>query len=71
MPCIVVAPDRRRLMLDGALLAFGAAGVGFLAVGSDLLYQRAHTGAPWAPLPGIKELYLRPIRLFGGWAPFL
>jgi len=70
VPCIVVATDRRRLLLD-ALLAFGAAGVGFLPWVPNLLYQRAHTGAPWAPLPSIKELYLRPIRLFGGWTPFL
>ncbi len=70
VPCIVVAPDRRRLVLD-ALLAFGAAGVGFLPWVPNLLYQRAHTGAPWAPLPSIKELYLRPIRLVGGWTPFL
>jgi hypothetical protein len=70
VPCVVVAPDRRRLLID-ALLAFGAAGAGFLPWVPNLLYQRAHTGAPWAPLPSVKELYLRPIRLVGGWMPFL
>ena len=70
VPCVVVAPDRRRFLFD-ALLAFGAAGVGFLPWVPNLLYQRAHTGAPWAPLPSVKELYLRPIRLVGGWMPFL
>lgn len=69
IPCIVVANDRRRIMLDG-LLAFAAAGAGFLPWLPNLLYQRAHTGAPWAPLPSPKELYLRPIRLVGGWLPF-
>jgi mannosyltransferase len=70
IPCVVMAPDRRRFLLD-ALLAFGAAGVGFLPWVPNLLYQRAHTGAPWAALPSVKELYLRPIRLVGGWMPFL
>jgi hypothetical protein len=70
VPCVVFAPDRRRFLLD-SLLAFGAAGVGFLPWLPNLLYQRAHTGAPWAPLPSVKEVYLRPVRLVGGWLPFL
>ncbi len=70
VPCIVVASDRRGLLLD-AFIAFGAAGVAFLPWVPNLLYQRAHTGAPWAPVPSAKELYLRPVRLVGGWLPFL
>jgi hypothetical protein len=70
VPCVVVAPDRRRILLD-ALLAFGAAGVGFLPWVPNLLYQRAHTGAPWAPLPSGHELFIRPVLLVGGWISFI
>jgi mannosyltransferase len=70
VPCVVVASDRRRLLLD-AFLAFGGAGVAFLPWVPNLLYQRAHTGAPWAPVPSAKELYLRPVLLVGGWVAFV
>ena len=70
VPCLVRAPDRRRVLFD-ALLAFGAAGAGFLPWVPNLLYQRAHTGAPWAPLPSAKELFVRPVLLLGGWTSFL
>jgi hypothetical protein len=70
VPCVLVTPDRRRFLLD-ALLAFGAAGVGFLPWVPNLLFQRAHTGAPWAPTPSVKELLIRPILLVGGWMPLL
>jgi len=52
IPCAVVAADRRRLLRDAAL-GFGAAGLAYLPWLPTLLYQRAHTGAPWStrPLP--------------------
>jgi hypothetical protein len=69
IPCWHAATNRRRVLLD-ALLAFGAAAVGFLPWVPNLLYQAAHTGAPWAPIPAIEEPVLRPILLWGGWLVF-
>ena len=64
--CLATTSDRRGVVID-ALLAFGAAGVGFLPWVPNLLYQAAHTGAPWAGIPTIKEPFLRPIGLWGAW----
>jgi hypothetical protein len=66
--CLVTTGDRRGVLID-ALIAFGAAGVGFLPWVPNLLYQTAHTGAPWAAVPSVKEPFLRPIVLWGGWLP--
>lgn len=51
--CLVVGPDRRRLLFDAAL-AFGATALAFMPWFPTLLYQRAQ-GAPWLPglTPGV------------------
>lgn len=48
----VTAPDRRRTLIN-ALVAFGVAALAFGPWLPTLAYQAAHTGAPWAPVPGI------------------
>ena len=53
VPCLLVASDRRRLWLD-ALLAFGSAGLLYLPWLPNLLFQRAHTAAPWAIRPTLE-----------------
>ncbi len=62
------ARDRRAMLLDAALV-FGAAGALFAPWLPTLLFQAAHTGAPWAPIPGA----LAPDRavrdVFGGAGP--
>ena len=64
--CLLTTSDRRGVIVD-ALIAFGAAGVGFLPWVPNLLYQARNTGAPWAAIPSIKEPFLRPIVLWGAW----
>ena len=65
VPCVVFAADRRRLVLDAAL-SFGVAGVAFLPWVPTLRYQRAHTGAPWAPIPTLLEVREQLADLVGG-----
>jgi hypothetical protein len=65
VPCAVFADDRRRLVADAGL-CFGAAGVLYLAWIPTLLYQRAHTGAPWAPKPTLLEARAELADLVGG-----
>jgi hypothetical protein len=64
--CLLTTDDRRGVARDG-VIAFAAAGLGFLPWVPNLLYQTAHTGAPWAAIPGPKEPLVRPVILFGGW----
>jgi uncharacterized membrane protein len=47
---VVVGPDRRGLARDGAL-AFAGAALLFAPWVPTLLYQAAHTGAPWSHRP--------------------
>ena len=56
------APDRRPLLRDAAL-AYGAAALAFLPWLPTLLFQAAHTGAPWSDTPGPLKL-LDPV-----WVP--
>jgi hypothetical protein len=51
----VSAPDRRAMALDAGLV-FGAAGAVFAPWVPTLLFQAAHTGAPWARIPGPRAL---------------
>lgn len=53
IPCLLVASDGRRLVLDAALV-FGAAGVLYLPWLPNFLFQRAHTAAPWAIRPTLE-----------------
>lgn len=50
IPALIASDDRRRLLRD-AVLAFGAAGVLYLPWVPTLLYQVAHTAAPWDSSP--------------------
>ncbi|UUY03363.1 glycosyltransferase family 39 protein [Svornostia abyssi] len=49
------APDRRAFARDAAL-GYGGIGLLFLPWVPTLLYQAAHTGAPWARKPGTEQL---------------
>ncbi|HWC11363.1 MAG TPA: glycosyltransferase family 39 protein [Acidimicrobiales bacterium] len=53
VPCLLASADRRRLAFD-AVLGFGAAGLLFLPWVPALLFQRAHTAAPWAIRPTLE-----------------
>ena len=53
VPCLLVASDRRRVVLDAALI-FGAAGLLYLPWLPSFLFQRAHTAAPWAIRPTLE-----------------
>ncbi|HEX2193165.1 MAG TPA: glycosyltransferase family 39 protein [Acidimicrobiales bacterium] len=63
--CAVFAADRRRLLTDAAL-CFAAAGAVYVPWLPSLLYQRAHTGAPWAPRPTLLEARDNLAGLLGG-----
>jgi MFS family permease len=62
------APDRRAMALD-AVLVFGAAGALFAPWVPTLLFQAAHTGAPWARVPGTLGLARAVRDVFGGPGP--
>jgi mannosyltransferase len=55
---------RRELVTD-ALIGFGGALVLYLPWVPTLLYQSAHTGAPWAQAPDLLDLFGVPGKLFG------
>jgi hypothetical protein len=57
-------PGRRGLVRDG-LLAAAVIAVLYLPWVSTLLYQAAHTGAPWANPPTLVDFVRVPHRLFG------
>jgi len=63
------ARERRRGLLVDGLLAFGAAVVLYLPWVPTLLYQTAHTGAPWANKPrfGVPIQIARDV--LGGFGP--
>jgi mannosyltransferase len=60
--------DRRGLVRD-AVLAYGAAGLVYLPWVPTLLFQAAHTAAPWSDRPGLHDLIAGLTRLLGGAAP--
>ena len=57
--------DRRRHLVDAALV-FGGAALVFLPWVPTLLFQVAHTGAPWSRTPGASALLGGPAALFSG-----
>src|SRR3954452_17460875 len=60
------ASDDRRALLRDAGLAFGTAGLLYLAWVPSLVFQAMHTGAPWATPPSLKTLLHAPDLLLGG-----
>lgn len=58
-------PEGRRTLLRDGLLAYGGVALLFAAWVPTLLFQTAHTGAPWAERPPFSELTLAPSRLLG------
>ena len=62
---LVVGPSRRTLARDGAL-AFGGAALLFAPWVPTLLYQAAHTGAPWSHRPTGRSLTRALARIWSG-----
>jgi hypothetical protein len=60
--------DRRALVRDG-LIAFGVAGVAYLAWLPTMLFQAQHTAAPWSNEPGTYEPTRQISRILGGYGP--
>ncbi len=56
--------ERRRLLRTGAL-AYGGAFVLYAPWIPTLLYQAAHTGAPWSRTPSLADLVSVPARILG------
>jgi mannosyltransferase len=61
------AEERRELVVLGAI-AFGGALALYLPWLPTLLYQVAHTGAPWSEAPTFVSLLSTPVRLLGDFA---
>jgi hypothetical protein len=61
------ARERRELLVLGAI-AFGGALVLYLPWLPTVLYQVAHTGAPWSEPPTILSLLSTPVRILGDYA---
>jgi mannosyltransferase len=57
--------ERRRLLLDG-VMAYGALVVLYAAWIPTLLFQSAHTAAPWSTAPGLDKLMSALLSAFGG-----
>jgi hypothetical protein len=62
---VVAGPQRRELARDGAL-GFGAAALLFAPWLPTLLYQAAHTGAPWSHRPTGRSLVYALRRIWSG-----
>ena len=62
---LAVGPSRRTLARDG-VLAFGAAALLFAPWVPTLLYQAAHTGAPWSHRPTGRSLTRALARIWSG-----
>ena len=56
--------ERRRLALTG-LLGYGLAALLYLPWLPNMLYQAAHTGAPWSRAPSLAALASTPAKLLG------
>ncbi|HSH61927.1 MAG TPA: glycosyltransferase family 39 protein [Acidimicrobiales bacterium] len=65
VPCFLLSPDRRRLLVDSAL-AFGAVGLLYLPWLPTLAYQAANTGAPWADKAVLLEMRIDLTNALGG-----
>ena len=63
--CLRLADDRRALMRDAAL-GYGGVALLFVAWIPTLLFQAAHTGAPWSTRPGINGLVSGLVVISGG-----
>jgi mannosyltransferase len=62
---VALGPDRRALLRDGAV-AFGAGALLFAPWVPTLLYQAAHTGAPWSHRPTERSLVRAGARMWSG-----
>jgi hypothetical protein len=62
---VIVGPDRRGLARDG-VLAFAGAALLFAPWVPTLLYQAAHTGAPWSHRPTGRSLVRAMARIWSG-----
>jgi mannosyltransferase len=65
IPAYMVSTERRLFVRD-AVLTFLAAGVLYVPWLPNLLYQAAHTGAPWSHAPGFGTPILISRELLGG-----
>ncbi len=65
IPALIAAEDRRRFIRDAAMTFFGA-GVLFLPWAPTLLWQAAHTAAPWASPPRFGAPILLSRDVMGG-----
>jgi hypothetical protein len=65
---LAVTPDRRVLLRD-AVLAYGAVAIVYLPWAPSLLFQAAHTGAPWSNPPSPATTLRAVTSLLGGPAP--
>jgi mannosyltransferase len=65
IPAYLVSDDRRALLRD-ALITFVAAGILYLPWLPNLLYQAAHTAAPWSNRPGFGTPILISRNVLGG-----
>ena len=65
IPAYVVSEDRRALVRDAAL-AFVGAGILYLPWVPNLIYQAAHTAAPWSRAPRFGAPVLISRQLLGG-----
>lgn len=63
------AEEERRALGRDALLAFGAVAVAYLPWVPSLLFQTAHTAAPWSERPQVAELWNTLSTVLGGAAP--
>lgn len=59
----LVWAERDRALVREGLLGFGVAGLLFAPWLPTLLFQAAHTGAPWANSPSVEDLLVVPLRL--------
>ena len=58
-------PEGRRALIRDGLLVYGGVAVLYVAWLPTLLFQTAHTGAPWSERPPLSELTESPSRLLG------
>jgi hypothetical protein len=63
---IALGPDRRGLLVDGGIVVAIVA-VAFAPWIPTLLFQLAHTGAPWSLGSTWRAVYTIPSALFGSW----
>lgn len=54
-PCVWLRRTERQAVVRDAVIGFGVPAVLFLPWVPTLLYQVAHTGAPWSKVPSVRE----------------